>query len=54
MTVVQEAFDIPTDIMKKLLSVECRRTGGVVRYADGPRKGQIVKHLQPVDIDDSL
>lgn len=50
MAVVQEAFDIPADIMTKLLTGEYRRIGGVVRYAVGPRKGQIVKHLDPVDL----
>lgn len=50
MAVVQEAFDIPTDIMTKLLTGEYRRIGGVVRHAVGPHKGQIVKHLKPVDL----
>ena len=50
MAVVQEAFDIPADIMTKLLTGEYRRIGGVVRYAIGPNKGQIVKHLKPVDL----
>ena len=49
MAIVQEAFDIPADIMTKLLTGEYRRIGGVVRYAIGPKKGQIVKHLEPVD-----
>ena len=38
MAVVQEAFDIPADIMTKLLTGEYRRIGGVVRYAVGPNK----------------
>lgn len=50
MAVVQEAFDIPADIMTKILTGEYRRIGGVVRYAVGPKKGQIVKHLKPVDV----
>lgn len=50
MAVVQEAFYIPSDIMTKILTGEYRRIGGVVRYAVGPHKGQIVKHLKPVDI----
>ncbi len=50
MAVVQEAFDIPADIMTKLLTGEYRRIGGVVRYAVGPHKGQIVKHLKPIDL----
>lgn len=50
MAVVQEVFDIPDDIMTKLLTGEYRRIGGVVRYAVGPHKGQIVKHLKPLDL----
>lgn len=50
MAVVQEAFDIPADIMTGLLTGEYRRLGGIVRYAVGPKKGQIVKHLKPVDV----
>lgn len=50
MAVVQEAFDIPADIMTKLLTGEYRRIGGIVRYAVGPKKGQIVKHLKPVEL----
>ena len=49
MVVVQEAFDVPTDIMTKLATGEYRRIGGVVRYASGVRNGQIVKLLKPVD-----
>jgi len=51
MAVIQEAFDIPADIMTKLLTGEYRRIGGVVRYSVGPHKGQIVKHLKPVDLE---
>ncbi|MDJ0304680.1 hypothetical protein [Dehalobacter sp.] len=50
MAIVQEAFDIPTDIMTRILTGEYRRIGGVVRYAVGPQKGQIVKHLKPIDL----
>ena len=50
MAIVQEAFDIPADIMTKLLTGEYRSIGGVVRYAIGPKKGQIVKYLDPVDL----
>lgn len=50
MAIVQEAFDIPADIMTKILTGEYRRIGGIVRYAVGPKKGQIVKHLDPVDL----
>lgn len=50
MAVVQEAFDIPADIMTGLLTGEYRRLGGVVRWAVGPNKGQIVKHLDPIEM----
>ena len=50
MPIIQEAFDIPNDIMTKLLPGEYRRIGGVIRYATGPKKGQIVKHLEPIDL----
>lgn len=50
MPIVQEAFDIPADIATRLATGELRRIGGVVRVAVGPNKGQIVKHLKPVDI----
>ena len=53
MAVVQEAFYIPEDMMTKLLSGEYRRFGGVVRHAVGPKKGQIVKHLKPIDLKDA-
>lgn len=49
--VVTEAFDIPMDIMTKLATGEYRRLGGVVRVAIGPNKGQIVKHLDPIKIE---
>jgi hypothetical protein len=50
MPIIQEAFDIPNDIMTKLLTGEYRRIGGVIRYATGPKKGQIVKHLEPINL----
>ncbi len=54
MAIVQEVFDIPEDIMIKLNTKEYRRIGGVVRYACGPKKGQIVKHLEPVNLKEAL
>ncbi len=48
MAIIQEAFDIPNDIAIGLASGLYRRIGGVVRYAVGEHKGQIVKHLKPV------
>lgn len=50
MAIVQEAFDIPDDILTGLATGLYRRIGSVIRYASGPNKGQIVKHLKPVDI----
>lgn len=50
MAIVQEAFEIPTDIMAKIVLGDYRRMGGIVRHAVGPQKGQIVKHLKPVNL----
>ncbi|WP_349820306.1 hypothetical protein [Catenibacterium sp. RTP21428st1_D7_RTP21428_210409] len=51
MAVVTESFDILMDIMTKLATGEYRRIGGVVRVAIGPNKGRIVKHLEPVKME---
>jgi len=51
MAIVTESFDIPMDIMTKLATGEYRRIGGVVRVAIGPNKGRIVKHLEPVKME---
>lgn len=50
MAIVQDVFDIPDDIATGLVTGLYRRIGSVVRYAVGPNKGQIVKHLKPVDM----
>lgn len=50
MTIVQDAFDMPDDIATGIATGLYRRIGSVVRYASGPNKGQIVKHLQPIDL----
>lgn len=50
MAIVQDVFDIPDDIATGLAMGLYRRIGSVVRYAVGPNKGQIVKHLKPVDM----
>ncbi len=50
MAIIQEAFYIPDDIAIGLASGMYRRIGGVVRYAVGANKGQIVKHLDPVSL----
>ena len=49
MAIVQDAFYIPDDIATGLATGLYRRIGSVVRYAVGPNKGRIVKHLQPID-----
>lgn len=50
MAIVQDAFFIPEDIAIGLATGVYRRIGGVIRYAVGPNKGQIVKHLKPIDL----
>jgi hypothetical protein len=50
MAVVQDAFFIPDDIATGLSTGLYRRIGSVVRYATGPNKGRIVKHLDPVNL----
>ncbi|MCB2307565.1 hypothetical protein LGL08_16145 [Clostridium estertheticum] len=37
--------------MIKILTGEYRRIGSVIRYATGPNKGRIVKHLKPVHME---
>ena len=51
MSIVQDVYDIPADIVTKIATGEFRRIGSVVRYATGPNKGQIVKHLKPIELD---
>lgn len=51
MAIVQDAYDLTDDILTKILTGEYRRIGSVIRYATGPKKGQIVKHLKPVRIE---
>ena len=50
MPVIQETFYIPNKIMIKIITGEYRRTGGIIRYATGPNKGKIVKHLDPIEL----
>lgn len=50
MAIVQDAFFIPEDIATGLATGLYRRIGGVVRYAVGPNKGRIVKHLKPIEL----
>ena len=50
MAIVQDAYFIPDDIATGLATGIYRRIGSVVRWATGPNKGQIVKHLKPIDL----
>lgn len=50
MAIVQDAYFMPNDIETGLATGLYCRFGSVVRYATGPNKGQIVKHLQPIDL----
>lgn len=50
MAIAQDAYFIPADIATGLATGIYRRIGSVVRHAVGPNKGQIVKHLKPIDI----
>lgn len=47
--IVQEKFFVPDDMATRLATGVYQITGGVIRYASGPRNGQIVKHLEPVN-----
>ena len=49
MEIVQEAYYIPDDISTGLATGLYYRIGSVVRYATGPYRGRIVRHLQPID-----
>ena len=46
--IVQEAFYIPDNIALGLAKGIYKRFGGVVRWAVGSQKGQIVTHLKPI------
>lgn len=48
MAIIKEAFYIPEDIAIGLASGIYNRFGGIVRFANGPHKGEIVKHLKPI------
>ena len=50
MAIVQDVFFIPDDIATGLATGLYCRIGSVVRYAIGPNKGRIVKHLKPIDL----
>lgn len=50
MAIAQDAYFVPDDIATGLSIGIYRRIGSVVRWATGPNKGQIVKHLKPIDL----
>jgi len=50
MAIIKDTFDIPDDIAIGLASGLYIRIGGVVRYAIGSNKGQIVKHLKSISL----
>lgn len=50
MAIAQDAFFIPDNIATGLATGLYRRVGSVVRYATGPNRGQIVKHLKPIEL----
>lgn len=51
MAIVQDAYNLTDDILTKILTGEYRRIGSVIRHATGPNKGQIVKHLKPIQME---
>ena len=50
MAIAQDVYFIPDDIVTGLATGIYQRIGSVVRWSTGPNKGQIVKHLKPIDI----
>ena len=50
MSIAQDVFFIPDDIATGLAIGVYSRIGSVVRWAIGPNKGQIVKHLKSIDL----
>ena len=50
MEIVQDEYSIPDDIATGLATGIYRRIGSVVRWTTGSNKGQIVKHLKPIDL----
>lgn len=47
--VVQDKYVIPDDIEIGIAIGMYKRSGSIIRYATGPKKGQFVKFLDPVD-----
>lgn len=51
MAIVQEAFNLPDEIYKKILTGDYIRDGSVVRHNQGSQKGQFYMFLETVDLD---
>lgn len=49
MAIVQDAYDIPDDIVTGLATGLFSRFGSVIRYASGTQKGRIYTHLKSID-----
>jgi len=52
MAIVQDTYNIPDEISMKILTGEYIRIGSVVRHNTDRHKGQIVKHLEPVNLNE--
>ncbi|WP_341959929.1 hypothetical protein NM897_09245 [Planococcus maritimus] len=50
MAIVQEAFNLPDEIYKKILTGDYIRDGGIVRHNKGSQKGQFYMFLETVDL----
>lgn len=48
--IVQDAYYIPNDLATGLSTGVYQRMGSIIRYAWGPNRGRIVKHLKPIDL----
>lgn len=49
---VKDTYNIPDEISMKILTGEFIRIGSVVRHNTGRHKGQFVKHLEPVNLNE--
>lgn len=49
MPIIQQKFYVPDDIATGLATGKYSLFGGVVRWATGTKRGQIVKHLKPMN-----
>lgn len=51
MKIVQDTYYIPDDIATGLATGKFKRCGSVIRHAIGSKNGQIVKHLDSIDLE---